>query len=533
MTAGDPSASGEQSGQAPVIAFLSEPAAYGADVDQVSRIDTHGAIVFLAGTRAYKMKRAVRYPYMDYGTLARRRAMCEREIALNRRTAPELYLAATPVVRTAAGGLAIGGDGEPVEWLVVMRRFEQEALGSHLAEAGGWTLPLLERTADAIAAFHEAAEVDEAARRAGDGAARLGAVIAENLEELRERPDIFAPSDIERLADDSDSALAALAPLLDQRAAAGLVRHCHGDLHLRNICVIDGAPRLFDAIEFNDAIACIDVLYDLAFLLMDFYRRGLAAEGNAVFNRYLLRRDDLEGLRALPLFLATRAAVRAKVSVSMAAHASEGDERDALHRDARAYLEAALRYLEPRPPCLVAIGGLSGTGKTTLARRLAPALGAAPGAVHLRSDTLRKLLAGADPLARLPASAYTRETSAQVYAELGDRAGRALRAGAAVVVDAVFAAPAERAAIAREARAADVPFLGLWLDAPGETLCDRVASRRHDASDATASVVRTQLGYDVGRIDWARIDAGGGAEETYAAALRKLARAGLLQAASR
>lgn len=519
--------------QAAVVAFLSGPAAYDSDVDCVSRIDTHGAIVFLAGPRAYKMKRAVRYPYMDYGTLERRHAMCEREIALNRRTAPDLYLAATPVTRAADGKLALGGDGAPVEWLVVMRRFDQEALGDRLAARGGWTRPLLEHTADAIATFHAAAEIDAEARQAGDGAARLQAVIAENLEELRERPDVFPPQAVARLAADSQAALTANAALLDRRAGDGQVRHCHGDLHLRNICVIDGEPLLFDAIEFNDAIARIDVLYDLAFLLMDFDHRGLKAEGNAVFNRYLMRRDDLEGLRALPLFLATRAAVRAKVSVSAAEHAPEAKDRDALHDAARDYLDAALRYLAPPPPCLVAIGGLSGTGKTTLARALAPRLGAPPGALHLRSDILRKTLAGVEPLERLPTSAYTKAASAEVYDALAQRVARALGAGVAVIVDAVFAAPEERAAVARVAEAAGVPFRGLWLDAPGAMLCARVTARRDDASDATATVVQAQTGYDLGTIDWVHLDASGTLDDTRATALRVLEDAGLLQAAPR
>jgi len=255
--------------QGEVIAFLAEPASYGPEIERVEQIATHGAMVFLAGSRAYKMKRAVRYPYMDFSTLALRKATCEREIALNRRTAPELYLGVEAVVRGADGHLALGGAGEPVEWLVVMKRFDEDGLCDRLARDGRLTPGLMAALADEIAAFHDGAErlTDEVVH--GGDAAGLGAVIEGNLSELSERPDLFPPGDIAAFARTSRAELRRLAPLLDGRLTAGFVRRCHGDLHLRNICVIDGRPRIFDAIEFNDAIACIDVLYDLAFLIMD------------------------------------------------------------------------------------------------------------------------------------------------------------------------------------------------------------------------------------------------------------------------
>ena len=491
--------------QSEVAAWLADPCSHGPGIGAVERIDTHGAMVFLAGARAYKIKRAVRYPYMDFSSLARRRAACEREVALNRRTAPELYLAAEPVARRAEGGLEIGGTGEAVEWLVVMRRFDQAGLFDRLAQVGSLSPEIMAALAEAVAGLHEGAAPLRAHETHGGGAAGLRAVIEDNAAELAERPDLFPEAGTLEAA--SLRALEGVTGLLEARLEAGLVRRCHGDLHLRNICRIEGRPVIFDCIEFNDSIACIDVLYDLAFLLMDLEHRGLRGPANIVFNRYLQRREDFAGLAALPLFLATRAAVRAKVSVSMAGGLGDPAAAKRLEDEARAYEAAARAYLAPEAPRLVAVGGLSGTGKTGLARRLAPGMGAPPGALHLRSDVLRKRLAGVAETTRLPPESYSPAASQRVYGALMERAEAGLAAGLAVVLDAVFARPEEREALTALARRLGVPFAGLWLEGPRELLEARVAARRGDASDATAAVVRAQQGYDLGAIAWTRLEA--------------------------
>ena len=508
--------------QSEVAAWLADPRAHGAGTGEVERITTHGAMVFLAGDRAYKIKRAVRYPYMDFSSLALRQAACEREVALNRRTAPELYLAAEPITRTSDGSLQIGGTGEVVEWLVVMRRFDQSGLFDRLAQAGSLTPGIMTALADEVAKLHEVAEPVSGAEASGGGAAGLRAVIQENATELSERPDLFPEAGALEAA--SLRALKRVALLLDRRLASGLVRRCHGDLHLRNICRLEDRPVIFDCIEFNDAISCIDVLYDLAFLLMDLEHRGLRRLANVVFNRYMQRREDLAGLAALPLFLVTRAAVRAKVSVSMAAGLSDPGAVARLYEEAKAYEAAARAYLAPEPPRLIAVGGLSGTGKTSLARDLAPGLGAPPGALHLRSDVLRKRLAGVEETTRLPPESYSAAASETVYDALLERAQLALMAGHAVVVDAVCARPAERAALAALAEQTRVSFTGLWLEAPEEMLIARVAARQGDASDATAQVVRTQQAYDLGEITWARLDAAHAPADLTAEARRLIAR---------
>ena len=214
------------------------------------------------------------------------------------------------------------------------------------------------------------------------------------------------------------------AATLDERAAAGFVRRCHGDLHLANIVMWEGRPALYDAIEFDEAVATIDTLYDLAFLLMDLDRHNQRPAANIVLNRYLWQSGmplDLQGLIAMPLFLALRAAIRAMVTADRAAQEDrEGRETDL--EKARHYLRAALGYLEVAPPQLVAVGGLSGTGKTTLAASLAPWLGRAPGAIHLRTDLERKRLAGVGELDRLPESAYSQEARKRIYDVLHEKA---------------------------------------------------------------------------------------------------------------
>jgi predicted kinase len=294
-------------------------------------------------------------------------------------------------------------------------------------------------------------------------------------------------------------------------------------LHLRNICLIDGRPTLFDAIEFSDRVACIDVLYDFAFLLMDLEHRGFRPLANLAFNRYLGHTGDLEGLAALPLFLSVRAAVRAHVDAANAVRQSDAKLAETETAAARHYLDMALALLDPPPARLVAIGGLSGTGKSSLARALAPELGGVPGAVILRSDLLRKELMGVSPTDRLGDDAYTPEVTKRVFDTLSTRAAIACWAGHAVIADAVFGRPAQRAEIERVAREAGVAFTGLWLEAPAGVLEQRVAARVGDASDATVAVVRRQLGHDVGTVAWNPVDASGGQRATLDRAQNSLA----------
>ncbi len=510
--------------QSAAEAFLGAPETHGGAA--VQRIDTHIGMVFIAGARAYKLKRAVKFPYLDFSTLAQRRAACEREVAINRRTAPEVYLEARPIVRGADGNLSFGDAGAApesvVDWVVAMNAFAQDGLFDRMAQEGRLSDALLAELAGEIFRFHDGAEVITRDLPNRGGANGMAVVVEENAIDFAERPDLFDADVCERLNATSQDTIARLTPLLEDRFDRGLVRHCHGDLHLRNICLVEGRPRLFDAIEFSDAIASIDVLYDLAFLLMDLDHRGMRAAANLLFNRYLARAEEEAGLAALPLFLSARAAIRAKVNAAAAASQADAAARERLEAEARAYFAAAQAYLAPPAARLVAVGGLSGTGKSTLARVLAPGLGPVPGALHLRSDAIRKALFGVEEEESLPPKAYRPAVSVRVYDEVLRRARVALAAGHAVIVDAVYAKAETRAEVEAVAGDAAVAFTGLWLEARPETMFARADARRADASDATSDVVRQQMGGDTGAIAWHRVDAERPVEEVAAAARRIL-----------
>jgi uncharacterized protein len=488
--------------QSEVVTFLASPSTHGGAV--VDRIETHASIVFLAGTRAWKLKRAVQYDYLDFSTVERRRTMCEAEVRINRRTAPALYRGVAAVTRQPDGTLALGGSGPPVDWLVEMVRFDQDGLFDRLAARGALDLSLMRPLATAIAHFHERAE-----RRADHGgAAGMAWVVDGNAAGFAEQgAGIFDAAACADLTRRSREQLERHQWLLDARRDGGFVRQCHGDLHLRNIVLLDGHPTLFDAIECNDEIACSDVLYDLAFLLMDLWRRQLPRHANVVWNGYLAASADLGGVPLLPLFLSCRAAVRAKTSATAANLQTDPPRQSELQEMARDYLVMAQRLLHPPPACLIALGGFSGSGKSTLARALSPLIGAVPGAVVIRSDETRKQLCGVDPFQRLGPEGYTAEVTRRVYAMIAQRAAQVMAGGHAAIVDAVYARPADRDAIERVASAAHVPFVGVWLEAPDAVLIARSEQRDLDASDADAAVVRGQLARATGAITWHRIDA--------------------------
>jgi aminoglycoside phosphotransferase family enzyme/predicted kinase len=460
-------------------------------------IETSISWLFLFEDRVLKFKKAVDLGFVDFATYEKRLWAAERELAFNRLTAPDLYRRLVFVGRTDSGVI---GECAPLEGLdvaVEMRRFDDDAL---LAQALPLEGAMAEDLGRRIARFHLAA----APGAAGGGAAGLRYVIDSNAEQFAGHP---GGLDADRVAEVTEASLrvwADLSGLLDERLARGFCRACHGDLHLQNIVLLGGVPALFDCIEFSDRLREIDVLYDIAFLLMDLARRGATDAANRAFNGWLdeaargLDPSIWRGLAAMPLFQAVRATVRAHVS------AREG--KDAA---AKAYLAAASAWLKPHQAQLLAVGGLSGSGKTTFARRVAPDLDAAPGAVVLRSDEIRKRLLGKATFERLGPDSYAPEISARVYAALSSAAADCLAAGRSVIADAVFLSLAERRRMEEVARAAGVPFEGIWLDAPEAVLRDRLRAREGDASDANLQVLADQLGQDSGQINWSRRPAGG------------------------
>ena len=459
------------------------------------QIDTACAHVFLKPEAAWKLKRHEDLGYVDFSTLERRLWALERELSFNRGAAPDIYRAVHRITREADGRLALDGAGTVLDHVLEMRRFDETAVLSACPERiDGALAEAMGRT---IAGFHASAPL-----RPAGGLTSLAWTVGSNAGQLREIGGALDQDRVEALIALTEAELERRSGLLAHRAAIGFSRRCHGDLHLGNILLEDGRAVLFDCIEFSDLLSDLDVQYDLAFLLMDLDFRGRRDAGVRALSAWLdqaardFPAEVWSGLAALPLMLSVRAGVRAHVS----AHSGQPDV-------ARAYVEAGIAHLTPPPPVLAAVGGLSGSGKSTFARAVAPGLGASPGAVILRTDEVRKRLWGVAPTARLGPDAYTPEAHRRTHDELFANARNLLAAGVSVVLDATFLDAAERARAAQVAAAAGVPFRPAWLEAPLAVLEARITARSGDASDATVAVLRDQAARTAGAVDWPRVDA--------------------------
>jgi hypothetical protein len=457
-------------------------------------IETACARVFLAGEVAWKLKRNVDLGYVDFSTREKRKWALDRELDFNRTAAPDIYRSVRTITREADGALAWDGAGKPLEYALEMRRFDDGAvLSADPSVIDGEMADALGRT---IAGFHAAAPL-----RPNGGIAALEWTIISNANLIREHAATLGAERVETLVAQTFAELERQRPLLMARTAGGFARRCHGDLHLANILIENGAPVLFDCIEFNDLLSDLDVFYDLAFLLMDLDFRGRRDAGVRVQSAYLdeaarsFPETMWSGMAAMPLMLSVRAAVRTHV----ATHAGD-------IRLARAYLEAAIAHLSPPPPVLAAVGGLSGSGKSSFSRAIAPALGASPGAVVLRTDEIRKRLVKVAPTERLPDSAYAGGLYGQSYDALIENARAMLKAGRAVVLDATFIDPMLRGRAEQLAADCGVPFHGVWLEAPLDTLKTRVEGRTGDASDATVQTLDEQLARLKVEASWTHVD---------------------------
>lgn len=497
--------------QASVFAFLANPDSHGGE--SARRIDTHAAAVFLAGKRALKIKRAISFPFLDYSTLAKRKAACIAELSVNRRFAPKLYRRVAPITREANGDLAIDGRGDVVEWAVEMERFDENQTLDHIADRGKITPMLAEKLASMARRMHGSAPSADAEQ----WIAALETYFQQNTDAFRSYPDIFDSVDIARLEHAHREAFDRLKPLLIRRGEQGFVRHGHGDLHLGNIVLIDGEPIAFDAIEFSPIIASGDVLYDFAFLLMDLIERKQVPSAHIALINYIDvygPLEELDGLALLPFFMSLRSAIRAKV-IAARLDQNQNEERfSAIRKSAQRYFDCALALIEVCRPLVVCIGGLSGVGKSTIARELAATIPPSPGALVLRSDILRKRIFGSSDSERLPEEFYGVSASTRVYAELAKRAARTGQANCSVIVDATFSSPDTRRMIESRARSAGLAFVGLFMIADIEVRVARIEERDHDVSDADVNLARRQETYDIDKVTWIKIDASGSRDQT-------------------
>jgi len=367
--------------QREVTAFLSRVESYGAAArGAVERVESHCSVVFLAGAHAYKLKRAIAFASLDYVTTERRGAACRAELALNRRTAPDLYLEVRSINRSRSGALAFDGPGPAVDWVVVMRRFEQDDLFSRMAEVGRLTPALMRQLGEEIARFHAAAAV--VPRRGGRAGIRRA--IDDNHRELLRFASLLDARRLDRLRAASIAALESIGDALERRREEGKVRRGHGDLRLANICLFNGRPTLFDCVEFSEDVGCVDVLHDLAFLLMDLHRLERTALANVVLNTYLDCTGDVGGLACLPLFLSVRAATRTFSLAGKAARQHAPDRAREIRDLARAHLARACSFLDPSTPRLVVLAGPPGQDRARLAEGIAANLPPAPGARIIR-----------------------------------------------------------------------------------------------------------------------------------------------------
>lgn len=491
-----------QTDQSASVTFLKANATCGPSIaDEV--IQTHAALVFLHKTEALKIKRAVKYDYLDFSTLAQRKKMLQREVDLNSDAAPGLYHDVVPLTREADGALALDGAGPVVEWVLRMTRFPAENELSALADRGLIDRRLAEDLGHSIADYHH-----KRARRPEDGRILIREIIDELGRVMGQMHAQLGAGLVTKFLDTCGAELAHVHNALRDRSQAGWVRRCHGDLHLRNIVMWHDVPTPFDALEFDERLGTCDVLYDLAFLLMDLSHQNLDSAANVVLNSYLFHSksdDHYAGLAALPLFLAIRAGIRSMVDVQTAAVNNDAPD---LIAEARTFLHQALAFLQPSAPQLIAIGGLSGSGKTTVAREIASLIGAFPGAVHLRSDLERKSHFNVPPFERLSAEFYRPEVSDKIYQIMRSKARLALVAGQAVILDAVHATADEREMAEKTATDAGCAFFGIWLNADTALRVARVGHRGQDASDADAELALRQDALSIGEMKWHQFDAG-------------------------
>ncbi len=481
----------------PLVRALTEPYRYPHPVDEVTVVETHISYVLLTGEFAYKLKKPLDLGFLDFSTLPQRRHACEEEVRINRRTAPELYLGVWPVTG-APEDPVLKGEGEPFEYLVRMVQFDPDRAGDRCLERGQLEPEHLETLGDRVAALHQKAEIPPEGADYGT----LEAIREEQEANLDQLQELIAVLGIEErrfqaLADWVRASLADLGSVIEARRAQGLVRECHGDLHLGNLVLRDGTLVPFDAIEFDPALRFSDVMADVAFAWMDLKARGRRDLGVAFLNRYLERAGDYPGLRLLPFYTVYRALVRAKVSALQVEEeeTAGGQARDLANR-AAAYFELAEATASGESALLIIARGVTGVGKSTVSRPVLAELGG----IRIRSDVERKRLVGLEPeesgSAEVGAGIYGEDLSDRTYQRLLELARPALRAGYPVLLDATFL-EADRRQSARDLAAkVGVPFVILALEAPEATIRQWIRERAQgaaDASDADESVLDHQL----------------------------------------
>ncbi len=466
-----------------LIEFLLSPANYPHQVGEIEHVETHISHIFLTGQYAYKLKKEVKLSFLDFSTLKLRQHFCERELHLNQRFAPEIYLEVVPLYKSH--NTYSFTSGEVTDFLVKMKQFPTDSLFSELAARNDLSCEMIEKTIESIYTFHTRAQK---APSYWD-ASQLTNFIDECFEIIEAKEPPYSPY-LSPCKEKIYSQLSRYERLLKLRQKTH-VKLLHGDLHLKNICLYNNTPTPFDGIEFGDQYAASDGWGDISFLIMDLLYENQPNLATRATNHYLELSDDYEGLELLPLYISYRALVRAKI-------ASLRDNQDSCNT----HIELAHTELSLPEPNIIALGGPSGSGKSTIAKAIATLCRC----IILRSDAIRKHLGGVPLLQRGGSSLYTPEMSQRTYNEMLKRAEHALTAGYSVIFDATHLEHEYREQAEDFAKDHNASFHGFWLEAPKETLERRVSERKSDVSDATPDVLEQQLEKEQPECTWYSID---------------------------
>ena len=454
----------------------------------VQLIQTHVSYVLLTGDYAYKVKKAVDFGFLDYSTLAKRHHFCQEELRLNQRAAASIYLAVVPIAQVDEQ-YVLGSAEPPVEYAIKMRQFPQAALFSRMFAAGELTEALLRQLAEAIARFHKIAETSDYIRSFGT-LEKVRQPFDENYEQTVEF--IGGPQTQQQFDETkayTDTFFATQSSLLQERVEQDKIRACHGDLHLDNICYWHDELLLFDCIEFNEPFRFVDVMYDIAYVVRDLIVRERYDLAAAFISHYVEHTGDWEGLQVLPIYVSRQAYVRAKIlSFLLNDPGVSAEAKQQATATAAEHYTLAWSYMQPKPGQLVLMSGLSGSGKSTVARELSRALGA----IHVRSDAVRKHLAGISIQQSGDDSLYTAEMNRKTYDRLIALGVLLANQGYTVILDAKFDRQATRQAAITQAQAQALKLKIVYCTAPLEVLRQRVQQRQGDIADATLAVLAKQ-----------------------------------------
>lgn len=463
--------------------------------EPVRLIQTHASFVLLTGDYTYKIKKPVNFGFLDYSTLEKRLHFCNQELLMNRRTAPEIYLEVLPIIQKGdrfqlGSNLQSISPGEiVVEYTLKMREFPQESLFLSLLERGQLTEELMQNLGLEVAKFHSTTISDDYIRKFGE-VSQIRTAIDNNY--LISQKYIGGPqtqTQYQETKNYTDLFFEQNQELFDRRIANNKIRECHGDLHLRNIALWQNQILLFDCIEFNEPFRFVDVMYDIAFTVMDLESRGRRELGNAFLNTYIEQTGDWEGLQLLPLYLSRQAYVRAKVTSLMLDDAAVATaEKSEISETAAHYYQLAWEYTKPRRGKLTLMSGLSGSGKSTVARYVARRTGA----IHIRSDAVRKHLGGISLNERGGQDLYSDEMTVKTYTRLLELGMILADRGWNVILDAKFDRQNLRTNAINLARSHKLPLQIIYCTAPIEVLRERLQQRRGDIADATAELLNSQ-----------------------------------------